>query len=592
MFCTKCGNKVADGAKFCDKCGNMLEPSAPVRHQPNVGVKKPSSKAPIVIGVCAAVAVITISAVAVIGKLAFGTKEADATDKQTVAVKKESSVGGAESETITITKDLEEQYQERLTAYEEYFAQVKSDNADLQIGGTITLDSEGLPLLWVCLGDSEKTSDVRATQLVGVEDKKAKVLAESGELLLPLRGGRLVMAATWNKDRFYVYDERQGFVQVASANGEYRLYDEDTQEYVDLTGEKIKPVYSDDELEKKAEYLTEVYRGMYSLKIGIGETAAFKVAADEEAQKIYYLGTIDPTFYRFMALEELSVIMDDSYRDDLRDARYCLRNDYADNQMAKDFFSQLPEKGPNEAAVKTAEKAGLLTQVSVKGIECSPVPKIEPFGMLFADGTKVSRQEAELWMEIFSDKDDGLREVGEYCNDFKLERIIRELQRKPRYSQGELYACLASVACGYELVDFEREDYALSGADNAIISDLERGYLEGFFRGKSIAGFTDETMKVFFTDGMIEKQKSLANTEPYRTILAEGITEIWGRDEAGLWTVVCMDGNSYMFQFEFDESAEKISDIRYDSVSASESEPDWFINEEPKTPQVAEPATQ
>ena len=86
MFCAKCGNKLEDGARFCNECGNVVESPMPVMSQPNVSVKKPLGKAPLVIGICASVAVLTIFAIVVIAKIVFDTKEADAANDRAIAI--------------------------------------------------------------------------------------------------------------------------------------------------------------------------------------------------------------------------------------------------------------------------------------------------------------------------------------------------------------------------------------------------------------------------------------------------------------------------------------------------------------------------
>lgn len=69
MFCSKCGASLVDGAEFCQKCGAQIkkreeaEPQPQVYAQPESVVEAPvRSKAPIIIAVCAAVAVVIIVA--------------------------------------------------------------------------------------------------------------------------------------------------------------------------------------------------------------------------------------------------------------------------------------------------------------------------------------------------------------------------------------------------------------------------------------------------------------------------------------------------------------------------------------------------
>lgn len=79
MFCVNCGKQLADDAKFCNGCGSAVGQPAAGGSQPNVNVKKPSgSKLPLVIGICAAVAVVAVSSVALLAKFRSDDKDADA----------------------------------------------------------------------------------------------------------------------------------------------------------------------------------------------------------------------------------------------------------------------------------------------------------------------------------------------------------------------------------------------------------------------------------------------------------------------------------------------------------------------------------
>lgn len=77
MFCTNCGKKVADDAKFCPNCGNPTitnqEPapsSVPPEPQPTANKKAPTGskkKVPLIIGVVAVVVILAIAAASLLG---------------------------------------------------------------------------------------------------------------------------------------------------------------------------------------------------------------------------------------------------------------------------------------------------------------------------------------------------------------------------------------------------------------------------------------------------------------------------------------------------------------------------------------------
>lgn len=105
MFCEKCGNQVEDDARFCAQCGNTLEPPAPAGNPAEAGGKKSSGKAPVVIGICAAAAVLVIAAF-VIGKFVFGAKDAKGTSMRLRKAEGEVSVNDDEGKSLKVREDL------------------------------------------------------------------------------------------------------------------------------------------------------------------------------------------------------------------------------------------------------------------------------------------------------------------------------------------------------------------------------------------------------------------------------------------------------------------------------------------------------
>lgn len=76
MFCGNCGKKLDDDARFCSGCGSAVGQSMPVGNQPNVSMKKPLGKLPVIIGVCTTAIIIAISAIVLVEKIGFGDKDA------------------------------------------------------------------------------------------------------------------------------------------------------------------------------------------------------------------------------------------------------------------------------------------------------------------------------------------------------------------------------------------------------------------------------------------------------------------------------------------------------------------------------------
>ena len=96
MFCSKCGNKIEDGAKFCDNCGNavaveQLGTNASV----TVSTKKVNKKLPVILGICVVVIILIAISISVLGKKA---------DKVTKIVKAyddyESKLGNAQNKAV------------------------------------------------------------------------------------------------------------------------------------------------------------------------------------------------------------------------------------------------------------------------------------------------------------------------------------------------------------------------------------------------------------------------------------------------------------------------------------------------------------
>lgn len=454
----------------------------------------------------------------------------------------------AEENTVKVTKKLEQQYIERIEAYQEYFDQIRDKYSEYVFGATITLDSEGLPLMWLTLGESYSWNDIHATQLVGYEDKKATVLAEKGEAICPYRG-QLIMA-------------------MGSSDNEYEddpiyLYDEEKMDFVSVTNELEKSddyetIYSEKELNEKVEALSQML-----------ECTSFydtiRMAMNDEMHQLVYLGKREPDFY-YQALVSLNVLLPlihstdpDRWNTDI--LGIALRKEYAENKDVLNYFKQLEDAELDEDVrnelLSDEEATSHIYDNTIKEI-----PSINTY--ILPDGTVCTHKESLDYankIDIFASDENwevsGFGEAGEYFDELNLERILRELQKKPIYSQEELFLYLVSVAYNCEIIEVDLNDCILKNASNSYICGVVRNYLE-----------RDDSS--FFTDELVSNLDSLSETEPYKTIRDKWIDSLSFEDN--VITLTCDDESQYQFQIELNETGDKISKIEYIDPMASMSE--------------------
>ena len=79
MFCSKCGNKMEDGAKFCNSCGSALVAEQLETNASATVSRKINKKLPVIITVC-----IVFIMVAVISVFAFNKKIDKVTKKMVI----------------------------------------------------------------------------------------------------------------------------------------------------------------------------------------------------------------------------------------------------------------------------------------------------------------------------------------------------------------------------------------------------------------------------------------------------------------------------------------------------------------------------
>lgn len=454
---------------------------------------------------------------------------------------------GSEEDAVKVTKKLEEQYIARIEAYQGYLDEIGDKYSEYEIGATITLDKDGLPLFWLCLGKSESGSYNCTTQLVGYEDKQATVLAEKGEAIVPYRG-QLIMAQAWDDDAVYLYDEEEmNFVSVTDKL-EYSSDDYDT-------------IYSEKELDEKVEDLTQML-----------ECTSFydtiRMAMNDETHQLVYLGKSEPDFY-YQALGNLHVLLPVrntkiSDATDYYAIGLALRKEYAENKDVLNYFKQLEdaelEEDIRNEILSNEETTSYMYDNMIKAIPSNSSTYMLP------DGTVCTHEEALNYagkIDIFTSDGNwevsGFGEAGEYFDELSIERILRELQKKPIYSQEELFLFLVSVAYNCEIIEVNLDNYILTNASDNYIS----GVVEGYIRGSS-------SYESFYTDELIDAKSALLETEPYRTIKEQGVDE--SSFENNIETLLCYNGNEYQFQIEFNEDGDKISKIEYIDPYANLSE--------------------
>lgn len=468
----------------------------------------------------------------------------------------------AEENTVKVTKKLEQQYIERIEAYQEYFDEIRDKYSEYDFGATITLDSDGLPLMWLILGDSDSWDGVQATQLIGVDQKGAKVLAERGDAICPYRG-QLIMAMGSSDDEY--------------EDDPIYLYDEEKMDFVSVT-DGVKPlsndldtIYSKEELNEKLETVPQMLEC-----INFFETV--RIAFNEETHQVVYLGRSKPDYY-YRTLANLGVLLPIRYSEvrepDIMGSYpvvgLALRKEYAENKDVLNYFKQL-----EDAELDEDVRNELLSDEEATIYIYDNIIKAVPDGAyMLPDGTICTAEEAKDYnnkISIFMEKDDNWRyeggEAGEYFSELDVERILRELQKKPIYSQEELFTYIVSVGYNCEIIEVDLNDCILKNASNNYICEVVRNYI-GRINGVAQSYIVRDDSS-FFTDELVSNLDSLSETEPYNTIRDKGIDSLSFEDN--VITLTCYDKSQYQFQIEFNETGDKISKIEYIDPMASMSE--------------------
>lgn len=295
-----------------------------------------------------------------------------------------------------------------------------------------------------------------------------------------------------------------------------------------------------------------------------------RVATNDTTQQAVYLGRNHPDYY-CLALVYLNAFFRFSGGNSTMNIG--LREEYAGNKKVFNYFENLAD-----AKLDQAEKDTMLHNLSLN--EQAPriydsIIKVSPDEYILPDGTIGTDEEITDYtnkLRIFmegSNWEYEYGEAGEYFRELETERILRELQKKPIFSQEELYTYLVSVAYDCEIIDADLDDCIIKNASNDFICGIVQGYIEG---GDSL----------FVTDEMISNRDSLLNTEPYKTISDAYIEDSYY--ENNVETLHCTiysdeddydnaSEKEYQFQIEFNETGDKICKIEY--IDPYANLPEW-----------------
>lgn len=463
MYCTECGQKINEGDLFCRNCGclvTQLQDTAKVADENttnNVDTSPSPTKTKLripkalIISVVAIVAVIAVVCVVAVSIRNNKSNKSNSKNDEKYVDKTSDDAGYMDEQgDAVITKETEKEYIDRLKAYQDYFNDLKDEYSSYYICGNISLDGNGLPLLWVAIFDSAESENVRTTQLVGYEDKTAKVLAEKGTWLIATRGP-LVMAYTVNNDGEYVW----------------YLYDEDSKDFENVT--RIVENETD-------EYTSEMLESVQFCD-------SLLVMYNERSNEMAYIGSLIP--------------------------QYDTENSDETNEIPKRFtlFD------------------GTTTLWS----------EVQPYYMMMCD---------DDWKRM----DD---EIAEYMDDITVDRLLRELQEKPMYTDINLYLYIASVVYGYDITKVDIDDYTISKASQESILEVIIDYIEQ----------NDTAYTRYFLDDKLLDFESLKETEPYMTIISQGVEGYSYED--GIVTINCYNNIEYQFKVEFSKAGDKITAITY-----------------------------
>lgn len=527
-FCVHCGKQINDVATFCPYCGKVVQKESDAKNPDEVvssfeeasqliekvgnkKAKKKSRRVGKLVLLCLLIVGIGISGVMIVSKVfEFGKKE---------------------------------QYKKRINVYREYYKQVKKEYKGYMVTGTITLDKDSLPLLWMCIAESSDWDARGTTQLVSVKRGDAEVLAERGKVILPIRGNAIMGIDNKNSNQVYLYDEsKEDFVVVTGALENKR------------DDNNIVEIYSEDKLGKKLEQMEEILGCVYSM-------GGMQIGVHEPTKRASYFGLSYPDI-RYEALCQLGVFCPITIGDENDEVEgFFLRKEYSDNRMIRKIFEHYQDIGISKKQIKSDLKH---YKQYMYGTEVK-LPSKNVF--VLPDGTECSAEEGRkkensisiMLRETKWELERG--EAAEYLDEFMLERLMRELEKKPAYSNGELYLKIVAIVYDCEVVNINLDKYSLLTASDDVVKNI----LGVYFAYGSYDGEPDLSL---FSDDLVRHQAAIMNKRP----------QGFGSYEESSYknhiaTFVCDNGREYQYRIGFSEDGSVINKIEY--IDPYASLPNW-----------------
>ena len=346
------------------------------------------------------------------------------------------------------SSNIEDLYVEAINSYQDYYEKVKSDFSGSQVGATITLDEEGLPLLWVAISEDGSKDNCR-TQLVGYVDGEVVIKAERNEYVVPCSSSDIILGlggGSGEKKNVYVWDDdKQDFRNIANEIG----YESDV-------------VYSEEELEEKINFLYPVVKALNTM------SGSIQVLMNETTSQVAYIGYYDCSV--FDTLQRLDVIggLSDGGGDTYG---FYLKKEYSDNKVALSYYEKL-----SDADIDESGREKLLNN---RGSDmASDVIKDSRSVFTSSEGTILDSDVYEQYLSVL--KNDGWEKTGlshPYADDVEIGQLLRGLANKPIYSQEELYLYMVSILSNCEITKINISDIQVQADEVATDSDENHDYL-------------------------------------------------------------------------------------------------------------------
>ena len=332
--------------------------------------------------------------------------------------------------------NIEDLYVEAINSYQDYYEKIKSDFSGSQVGATITLDEEGLPLLWVAISEDGSKDNCR-TQLVGYVDGEAAIMAERSEYIVPGLSSEIILGygrINGNKRNIYVWDEsKQDFRNIANEIG----FESDV-------------VYSEEELEEKINFLYPVVKALNTM------SGSIQVLMNETTSQVAYIGYYDCSV--FDTLQRLDVIggLSDGGGETYG---FYLKKEYSNNKVALSYYEKLADNNR-----LSADEEDAWWKKKYGSDMASDVIKDAGYVFTSKDGTVLSEDEYDAYLNML--EDEGWERAGlshAYANDVEMGQLLRGLANKPIYSQEELYLYMVSILYNCEITEISSSDYDIHG---------------------------------------------------------------------------------------------------------------------------------